>query len=53
MCWINYVPVFKLSKRTEEQKKNLKGSDDNVKNMSPCWINSNIFLKKVDPYEQH
>lgn len=21
MYWINYVPVFKLSKRTEEQKK--------------------------------
>lgn len=34
MCWINYVPVFKLSKRTEEQKKKKKkGSNDNVKNM--------------------
>lgn len=24
MYWINYVPVFKLSKRTEEQKKKPK-----------------------------
>lgn len=24
MYWINYVHVFKLSKRTEEQKKNPK-----------------------------
>lgn len=24
MYWINYVPVFKLSKRTEEQKKKSK-----------------------------
>lgn len=35
-----------FQKELKNKKKTKKGSNDNVKNMSQCWINSNIFKKK-------